>query len=144
MLGFNPYAALGGVLAFIAAVSGAFFEGKHVEAGEQAQTKLQQLTNALNDRDQKQKQIDALETAAAAKEQQRQTIIREVTREIPTIIRDPVYSTVCVSDPGVRALDRAAAAANGDSPGPVAGGSGPTPAVAPHDGPGDGQAQHQR
>jgi hypothetical protein len=144
MLGFNPYVALGGLLAFIAAVSGAFFEGKHVEAGEESNAKLHQLVQALDDRDQKQKQIDTLETAAAAKEQQRQTIIREVTREIPTIIRDPVYSNVCVTDPGVRALDRAAAAANGDSPGPAAGGSGPAPAVAPHDGPGDGQAQPQR
>lgn len=54
----------------------------------------------------------------ALAEQNRQQVIREITREIPTIIRaDPVYRNVCVSDDGVRALDRATAAANGRSAG---------------------------
>jgi hypothetical protein len=112
---FNPYVALGGVLAFIAAVTGAFFEGKHVEAGEVAKQQLNQLVKALDDRDAKQKQIDALEQQAAVKEQQRQVEVRNVYTEIPKIIDRPVYHNQCVDDDGVRLLDRARAAASGNA-----------------------------
>lgn len=137
----NPYVILGGVGLFLAATGGAFFEGKHVAKGEYAQAQVRMQAAALADRDQKQKTIDVLETAAAAKDQQRQTTIRETTREIPTIVRDPVYLHTCVTDAGVRALDRVAAAANGDSPGPAAGGPAQAPAHAPNTKRG-GQAQH--
>jgi hypothetical protein len=132
MFGFNPWVLLGGAGVLIAATTGAFFEGKHVAKGEAAQTQLHQLATALAERDAAQKRIGELEAAAAAREQQRQTIVREITREIPTIVRDPVYRNVCVTDPGVRALDRAAAAANGGDPGAAAQRPGEAPAAPAH------------
>lgn len=113
MLSFNPYAALGGVGLFIAATTGAFFEGKHVAQGEAAREKLGQLVQALNERDAKQKQIDQLEKAATQREQDRQVEVRNVYTEIPKLIDRPVYRNVCVDGDGVRLLDRAQAAAGG-------------------------------
>lgn len=136
MLGFNPYVALGGTLALIAAVSGAFFEGKHVANGEHATEQLGQLTKALNDRDAKQLAINGLETKNAQLEQQRQTVTREITHEVQTIITRPVYATRCVDDAGVQLLDRAQANSSGaGSIDPLA------PSGAPAE-PAKGPAQH--
>lgn len=132
MFGFNPYFALAGVIALAAAAGGGFVKGEQHANAVNDQARLHQLVEALDQRDAKQKQIDLLEAAAAAREQQRQTIVREIDREIPTIVHDPVYRNVCVNDAGVRALDRAAAAANGDDSGAPAGGSGQASPAAPH------------
>jgi transposase len=119
----NPYMALGGVGLLIAATTGAFFEGKHVAKGEVATHQLNQLVKALDDRDAKQKQIDALEHDAAQREQQRQVEVREVYREIPKIVRQNsvVYDRTCIDDAGVHALARARSAAIGEHPGAAPG-----------------------
>jgi hypothetical protein len=129
MFGFNPYFALAGVLALAAAAGGGYLKGEDHAHAKADQAALHQLTNALSDRDAKQKQIDVLETAAAVREQNRQTSVREITREIPEVItRDHVvYDRTCVDAAGVSLLDRAAAAANGHpgiDPGAPAGGTG--------------------
>lgn len=111
----NPYVVLGGVGVLLAATTGAFFEGKHVANGEAAQSNLTQLTNALNDRDAKQRTINQLETAAKQRENDRQSTVREIYHEQSTIVERPVYKNVCVDADGVRLLDRAQTAAAGDA-----------------------------
>lgn len=110
---FNPYVALGGVLAFVAAVSGAFFEGKKVEAGEQARTKLTALTDAIADGKAKGAQINELEAERQNLENLRQSAVREIYHETAKIIERPVYKTVCIDQDGVNLLDRAADVASG-------------------------------
>lgn len=56
----------------------------------------------------------AQDTKGAAAAVERQTIVREITREVPKIIDRTVYRAVCVDDDGVRLLNRAVAAANGE------------------------------
>jgi hypothetical protein len=110
---FNPYVALGGLLAFVAAVSGAFFEGKTVEAGAQAQTKLTALTDAIADGKAKSAKIDQLEAERQQLENFRQSAVREIYHETAKIIERPVYKTVCIDQDGVNLLDRAADVASG-------------------------------
>lgn len=113
MFGFNPYFALAGAIALVAAAAGGFIKGEEHAQAKTDQAALHQLTNALSERDAKQKTIDTLESAAQARENDRQTQVREITREIPEIISRPVYRNVCVDADGVRLLDKARAAANG-------------------------------
>jgi hypothetical protein len=116
MLGFNPYFALAGVLALGSAAGGGFVYGVRYAHGVEASAKNAALEKVLQDKRDKENIIAGLEAAAARREQGRETVVREINREIPTIVHDPVYRNVCVDDAGVRALDRAAAAANGDDP----------------------------
>jgi transposase len=113
MFGFNPYFALAGVIALAAAAGGGFVKGEQHADAKHDQQQLHQLVQALDERDAKQKQIDALETAATEREQHRQVEVREINREIPEIItrNHVVYDRTCVDDAGVRLLDRAQAAA---------------------------------
>jgi hypothetical protein len=66
------------------------------------------------------KKLNAAQDRLAAAEGQRRETVREIYREVPTIVDRPVYRTVCSDDDGVSLLDRAAAAANGGGPQPVA------------------------
>ena len=140
----NPWLALAAAAAIAAAGTGGYFHGKNVAAGEHAEEQAEALGKAIAERDAKQRRIDQLERGAAQREQQRQTIVREVYREIPTIVRDPVYRNQCISDDGVRALDRARAAASGVHAGAPAGEAGAGPRDPAHDGSGDRQSDDQR
>lgn len=129
MFGFNPYLALAGVIALAAAAGGGFIKGEDHAHAKADQAALHQLTQALADRDAKQHTIDALETAAAARENDRQAEVREIYRNVPEVItRDHVvYDRTCIDDAGVRLLDRAQAAAAGGAgvhPGAPAGQAG--------------------
>lgn len=115
MMGFNPYFALAGALAIAAAAGGGFLKGEEVTKARRDQGQLHQLVQALDERDAKQKKIGELETAAQQRENGRQTIVREITREVPTVIARPVYRNECIDADGVGLLDRARAAANGDA-----------------------------
>jgi hypothetical protein len=132
MLGFNPYFALAGVVALASAAGGGFVYGTRYAHGQEAATKNAALEKALQGKRDAENRIAGLEAAAAIREQGRQTIVREINREIPTIVREPVYRNVCIDDAGVRALDRAAAAANGVDPGATAGGAGAAAGDAAH------------
>lgn len=50
---------------------------------------------------------------AAAAEVRRETIVREITREVPSIIDRPVYRNLCIDADGLRLIERAVATANG-------------------------------
>jgi uncharacterized protein (DUF58 family) len=133
---FNPYFAIAGGVALLAVAGGSFVKGEQYANARHDQAQLGQLVQALADRDAKQKTIDALETKNSQLERDRQTVVRSITREIPTIITRPVYRNVCVDSDGVRLLDRAQGAANGDPgghPGAPAGQAGPGAGNPAHD-----------
>jgi len=109
----NPYFALAGVLALVAAAAGGFVKGEQYAGAKADQAAMRQLTSALKERDAKQQQINELEQAAASREQARQEVVRNVYTEIPKIVTRPVYRNECIDGDGVQLLDRARAAANG-------------------------------
>lgn len=131
MPGFNPYFALAGILALGAAAAGGFVKGKDYAKAKREQAQLGQLTIALNQRDEKQHRIEALEQRNAELERRRQANVREIDREVPKVIEHNrvVYDRTCIDADGVELLDRAQAVANGargQHPGAPAGQTGPS------------------
>lgn len=118
MIGFNPYFALAGAIALVAAAAGGFVKGEDYARAKVDQSALKQLQRAIQDRDEKQGKIDVIDATGQQRENARQVEVREITREIPKIIeRDKiVYDRTCIDADGVRLLDRAAAAAGGQDP----------------------------
>lgn len=132
----NPYVMLGGVALLATATGGAFFEGKHVEAGENSTRQLTALTDALADAKDKQTTINSLDAEKQRIENLRQAAVREIDHETTTVIERPVYKNVCVDADGVSLLDRAQDISSGH-----AGGDPLAPAGAPA-GPAKGPANH--
>jgi len=71
----------------------------------------------------------AQDQGAADHEVGRQAVVREIVREVPTIVDRPVYRNDCLDADGLRLLGRAVAAANDGSP--VGGATGAAPDVQP-------------
>ena len=132
MLGIpNPYAIAGGVILGVAALGGAYIEGrmdgKHIEqaAEKRADDAAQKV------RDQLQSQIDASAQQHQQTENLRQQGVREIDHEKETIVERPVYLNECLDADGVRLVQKAAALANGatgqpDPAGPAASPAKPT------------------
>lgn len=107
------YLRLAGFAIGLAALIAAFFFGRHVGKAE---------CEAMHLREEK-KAADRLETRIVTAQQQdekavaadvvRETIMREITREIPKIVDRPVYRNVCIDADGVRLIRQAVDAANG-------------------------------
>jgi len=132
MLGIpNPYAIAGGVILGVAALGGAYVEGRmdgaHIEQSAQARADKA----AQRVRDELQGQIDQSAGQHQADENQRQQSVREIDHEKETIVERPVYSNVCVDADGLSLLQRAAANANGQSSAPGATPVATVPAVKP-------------
>jgi hypothetical protein len=113
MFGFNPYMLLGGAGLILAATTGAFFEGKHVAAGEAAQAQDRALTAAIADGKAKGKRINELEAERQNLENLRASAVREIYHDTSKIIERPVYQNVCIDSDGVKLLDRAQSIASG-------------------------------
>ncbi len=79
-----------------------------------------------------QAQIDAATARYQSAEYARQDTVREIYRETQSIIDRPVYRNVCIDADGVGLLDRAAAAANGESLPGFAGTAAAAAASPPH------------
>ena len=114
MLGIpNPYAIAGCVILGVAALGGAYIEGRvdgrHIE--EAAQSRADKAAQKV--RDELQGQIDASAQQHQTTENGRQQTVREIDHEKETIVERPVYSERCFDADGVRLLQRAAANANG-------------------------------
>lgn len=127
----NPYIALAGGIALLAAAAGGFVKGQQFATAKASQAKLGQLVEALSERDAAQQRVDMLERGAARRELNRQTEVRSIYVEVPKIVDRPVYRNRCIDGDGVRLLDRAQAAAGGDrgaGPGAPAGEAGPAAA----------------
>lgn len=107
------YLRLGLAIGVLLALIGSFFYGQRV--GKQ-RCEAAYAAAAAADRKKREAQIvtaQEQDTAAAVANVQRETVVREITREVPKIIDRPVYRNVCVDADGVRLIERAVDAANG-------------------------------
>lgn len=120
------YLILGGALLWLASIGGATFYGIGIGVDRQ-QAKDARLLKKADDAVKKaEAAFGAIDQRAAAADVVRETTMREIVREVPTIIDRPVYRNVCVDDDGVRLIKRAVAAANGEPAGGRSdGGAGP-------------------
>lgn len=114
---------VGGILLFIALLAIAYIagrrDGRAIADGKQAA-----VDRAVEkERGKREEAVARGDAAGQARETDRQTHVREITRETNTITERPVYRNVCVDADGVQLLDRAAAVANGDDPQPPADGT---------------------
>ncbi|MFN3675818.1 MAG: hypothetical protein ACK4TC_07535 [Sphingomonas pseudosanguinis] len=124
-------AVAGGLLLFVALIAVAYIagrrDGRAIADGKQAAVDRA----VAAERGKREAAVAKGDAAGQARETDRQTHVREITRETNTITERPVYRNVCVDADGVRILDRAAAVANGDDPRPSAGGAGEPAQAAP-------------
>lgn len=104
-------------LVAIAAIGTAYLKGRSDGAGLQraAQAKVDQRAAAAARRIARAANVIDQRLAAAQGAQRAE--IREIVREVPTVVQRPVYRNVCIDDAGVQLLERAVAAANGDAVG---------------------------
>lgn len=109
----TPYLALGGALALVVAGGFGYYKGygsgqDHVNAqiAKQLSDNVRQLRVAEG-------RLGRVVFEQQTRETTRQTIVREIYRDVPSIITRPVYSNTCLDADGVRLLDRATDAANG-------------------------------
>lgn len=111
------YLRLGLGIGVLLALIGAFFYGQHVGTQRCEAAHLKAAAAAQEKREQQIGQAQANDAKAAEADAQRETIVREITREVPKVIDRPVYRNVCVDADGVRLIERAVEAANGGAPG---------------------------
>lgn len=111
------YIRLAALVGALLLAVGAFFCGRHVGYVECENDRMKTAQAAQEKREKQIGQAQADDAKAAEADVQRETIIREITREVPRIIDRPVYRNVCVDADGLRILERAVEAANGGAPG---------------------------
>ncbi len=113
----RPWLALIGAVLAVAIVVAAYVagrrDGRTIADGKQAA--IERAVAA--ERTKRETAVAATDAAGAAKETDRQSLVREITRETHTITDRPVYRNVCIDADGVRLLDRATVVANGGDPG---------------------------
>lgn len=126
MIGASHLAFASALAACLTGIGG-FAYGVRVGTAQEQAAERRADAAAQAKRDERQSQIDASAQQHQAKEQTRQTNVREIYHESQKIIERPVYRTVCIDPDGVGLLDRAAAAANGQG---VAAAAGPAPGAA--------------
>lgn len=124
-------AIVGGLALLIALLAACYIagrrDGRAIADGQQAAVDRA----VAAERGKREAAVTKGDAAGQARETDRQSHVREITRETNTITERPVYRNVCVDADGVRILDRAAAVANGDDPRPSAGGAGEPAQAAP-------------
>lgn len=111
------YARIAAAIGALLLVVGAFFYGRHVGYTECDNDHLKAAAAAQEKREKQIGQAQAGDAKAAEADVQRETIVREITREVPKVIDRPVYRNVCIDADGVRLIGRAVEAANGGAPG---------------------------
>lgn len=114
----SPWAILGGGIAAIALLAGVYWfgrgDGQAIEQAKQAAA----ARAVAEERQLREARVDQVGAGAVQAEAARSSTMTEVRHEIERITVDrPVYRNVCIDADGVHALDRAAAAANGEDPG---------------------------
>lgn len=111
------YARIAAGIGALLLIAGVFFYGRHVGYMECENDRLKAAAAAQAKREKQIGQAQANDAKAAEADVQRETIVREITREVPRIIDRPVYRNVCVDADGVRLIGRAVEAANGGAAG---------------------------
>lgn len=110
------YARIAAGIGALLLIAGVFFYGRHVGYMECENDRLKAAAAAQEKREKQIVTAQAADAKAAEADVQRETIVREITREVPRIIDRPVYRNVCVDADGVRLIGRAVEAANGGAP----------------------------
>lgn len=110
------YRVLGGALAALLLAVAAYFHGVGVGVDKQRSADLEQMLKDEKIARKRLEQGQRQDEVAAGRSVERQTITRELTREVPKIIDRPVYGNFCIDAGGVRLIGRAVAAANGEQP----------------------------
>lgn len=111
------YARIAAAVGALLLVVGAFFYGRHVGYTECENDHLKAAAAAQEKREKQIGRAQAGDAKAAEADVQRETIVREITREVPKVIDRPVYRNVCIDADGVRIIGRAVEAANGGAAG---------------------------
>lgn len=111
------YLRLGLGIGVLLAIIGAFFYGRSVGYDDCQNEHFKAAAAAQEKREKQIGQAQANDAKSAEADVQRETIVREITREVPKVIDRPVYRNVCVDVDGVRLIERAVEAANGGAPG---------------------------
>ncbi|WP_416462800.1 hypothetical protein [Sphingomonas sp. VDB2] len=106
--------ALAGVVAACFAGIGGYAYGVDIGIAQEQAAQRRADAQAEKARQQVQRRIDASAEDHQAKEQTRQSDVREIYHESQKVIDRPVYRNVCIDADGVGLLDRAAATANAD------------------------------
>lgn len=107
------YLRVGIAIGVLLALVGAFFYGQGVGKAKCEVAYARAADKARIKRDATIRDAQEQDAIGAAANIERETIVREITREVPKIIDRPVYRNVCVDDAGLRLIDRAVDAANG-------------------------------
>ena len=108
------YGALGGMVGALLLAIAAYFHG--IEVGVDRQRSADLAATLKEEKAARlrletgQKQDDAAARAGV----ERETTVREITREVPKIIDRPVYRNVCIDADGLRLIRRSVEAANGE------------------------------
>lgn len=118
------YLYLGGAIAALAAIIGAYFYGVGVGVDRQRSRDLAAMQKAEQAMRKASAAFAAIDQTHAAADVARETTIREIIREVPQIVDRPVYRSACVDADGLRLLERAVASANGNGAGGPDGGAG--------------------
>lgn len=108
---------LGGAIGALLLLAGVYWfgrgDGQAIERDKQAAA----ARAIAEERARREERVDQVGAGATQAEAVRSTSMTEVRHEIERITERPVYRNVCIDADGVRALDHAAAAANGENPG---------------------------
>lgn len=114
---------IGGAVALLALVAGAYFEGKR--AGGNAMAR--QVQARIDRQAEAQRRIDraaqAVDRELAAADTARRDEVRRIYVEVPRVVERPVYGSVWADADGVQLLRRGVAAANGQPGGTAVGGA---------------------
>lgn len=108
------YGALGGAIGALLLAIAAYFHGVEVGVDKQRSADLAATLKEEKARVARLEAGQKQDDVAASAGVERETTIREITREVPKIIDRPVYRNVCVDADGVQLIGRSVAAANGE------------------------------
>lgn len=108
----NPYVLIGGALALVAALGGAYLQGRSDGRAVMASKAVKQIERVQKAADLARVRVDGAVSILAAAQTQQTTDFREITRETVRVIDRPVYRNVCGDADASKLLDRAHAAAN--------------------------------
>ena len=112
-----PYTYLAGGLALLAALGGSYAYGRSDGRSLERDAQARADKAVIAERNRRTDALAAADATAAATEISRQSTVREVRHEVERIIDRPVYRNVCIDADGLRIIDAATSAANGDNPG---------------------------
>lgn len=109
----RPYFYLGGALAVVALLFVAFRYGVGVGHAERDAATLRGVAKLEAAARRLQTAEEARRALTAVLDARSDTLVKEIYREVPTVIDRPVYRNICIDADGVRLADRARDAANG-------------------------------